>query len=78
MNRDKSDFVWVKAIELNVTERLPSGKHAWTLLEAKFYLQTRVPGGKVSQFFVLSRELHASPMKITRDEATSGGDKSMC
>ena len=45
---------------------------------AKFYLQTRVSGGKIPQFSVLSRELHAFPMKVTRYDATSGGDKSIC
>ena len=34
-------------------------------------------GGKVPQFSVLSRELYAFPMQVTRCDATSRGDKSM-
>ena len=41
--------------------------------EAKFYLHTHVSGGKVPHFSVLSRELHAFSLRVTR--YTAGGDK---
>ena len=43
--------------------------------EAKFYLQTCVSGGKVPHLSVLSRELHAFSLRVTR--YTAGGDKSI-
>ena len=43
--------------------------------EAKFYQQKCVPGDKVTQFCVLSRELHAFPVKFTHYDATSGVTK---
>ena len=41
--------------------------------ETKFYLKTRVSGGKVPHFSVLSCELHVFSLRVTC--YTAGGDK---